>query len=80
MPAGQVAVPVTVLQRAQMTQIGAHQDGHRLTCRLRQTGGTWLRPDLALIYAGSAGGPVPATARHPGCSPPGGKAAAGGCP
>jgi hypothetical protein len=32
-------VPITVLQRAQMTQIGAHHGRHRLTCRLRQIGG-----------------------------------------
>jgi hypothetical protein len=28
-----------VLQRAQMTQIGAHHGRHRLTCRLRHIGG-----------------------------------------
>jgi len=38
--AGQFTVPVTVLQRAQMTQIGAHHGRQRLTCRLRQIGGS----------------------------------------
>jgi hypothetical protein len=37
--AGQFTVLVTVLQRAQMTQIGAHHGRHRLICRLRQIGG-----------------------------------------
>jgi hypothetical protein len=40
MPAGQVTVTVTMPQRAQMTQIGAHHGQHRLTCRPRQIGGT----------------------------------------
>ncbi|MGH3418484.1 MAG: hypothetical protein ACRDOD_02635 [Streptosporangiaceae bacterium] len=35
-------MPVTVLQRAQMTQTGAHHGRHRLTCRLSQIGGYWL--------------------------------------
>jgi len=33
MSAGQLTLPVTVPQRAQMTQIGAHHARHRLTCR-----------------------------------------------
>jgi hypothetical protein len=36
-------VPVTVLQRAQMTRIGAHHGRHRLTGRLRQIGGSVRR-------------------------------------
>ena len=40
MSAGQLTVPVTALQRAQMTQIGAHHGRHRLTCRLPQIGGS----------------------------------------
>jgi len=38
--AGQFTVPITVLQRAQMTQIGAHHGRHRLTWRLRHIGGS----------------------------------------
>jgi hypothetical protein len=37
--AGQFTVHTTVLRRVQMTQIGAHHGRHRLTCRLRHTGG-----------------------------------------
>ena len=40
MSAGQFTVPVTVLQRAQMTRIGAHHGRHRLTGQLRQIGGS----------------------------------------
>jgi hypothetical protein len=38
--AGQFTVPVTVLQRAQITRIGAHHGRHRLTGGLRQIGGS----------------------------------------
>jgi len=38
--AGQFTVPVTVLQRAQITRIGAHHSRHRLAGRLRQIGGS----------------------------------------
>jgi hypothetical protein len=49
--AGQFTVPVTVLQRAQMTQIGAHHGRHRLTCRLRQIGGS-VNVVRSLCYLG----------------------------
>jgi hypothetical protein len=42
--AGQFTAPITVLQRVQMTQIGAHHGRHRLTCRLRQIGGAAFGP------------------------------------
>ena len=51
--AGQFTVHTTVLRRAQMTQIGAHQGRHRLTCQLRQNGGYRVSHDRGAVTVGN---------------------------